>query len=95
MVFGVQNELDLGRMSEKMIQRALNHTIQPIFQPLFGVRVSHADDQEAVFIGQRKGGLDPGIERGFGHLELELAQGGLPDLAGRKIPSERNRTIGK
>ena len=42
----------------------------------------NADHQFAIVQINWPGVAHPGIESGFGHLHLELAQHGLPDLNG-------------
>lgn len=76
---GLGYESNFYCVTQNARQSPLYGTQEAVLEPLFGVGVLCPHDKKAVLVGDGKGTLEPGVVGGPGHLELQLALGGLPD----------------
>lgn len=79
---GFDYESNFYGVTQNARQAPLDGSQEAVLQPLFGVGVLRPHDKNAVFVGDGKRPLEPGVVGGPGHLELQLTQGSLPDSMG-------------
>jgi hypothetical protein len=54
-------------------QRPFYSSQEAVLQPVPGQVIGHPDDENTLLMGNSSRILDPGVESGFRHLELEFS----------------------